>query len=332
MRFLELGLQLAEGATGGLARALAERALARHGDDPRWQALAGTVLRHDVPDFHVRMLGDHARNAAYRAAIERFAPGRVVLDIGTGSGLLAMMAARAGAAHVYACEANAMLAASARAVIAANGLADRITLFDRHSSELDRVRDLGGGADLVVSEVFCHTLIGEGVLGSLSHARSELTAPGALFVPERASIEVALAEFPPFAADLSAVEDFDLRAFAPHLHTARHRWADDTALHLRSPAASLFAFDFQTGALAGTGAAETTLASTGGTVSGLAQWLRLTFAEDITYTNRPGSAPDLHWAIGLAPCDPRDTAPGDRFRAGGAFAADTLALWCASEG
>jgi SAM-dependent methyltransferase len=332
VRFLELGLELAEGATGGLARALADRALARHGDNPRWQALAGTVMRHDVPDFHVRMLRDRLRNAAYRAAIERFAPGRVVLDIGTGSGLLAMMAARAGAAHVYACEASPLLAASARAVIAANGLSDRITLFDRHSSALDRVRDLGGGAELVVSEVFCHTLIGEGVLGSLAHARAELAAPGALFLPERATIEIALAQFPPYATEIGAVEGFDLTAFALHLHTARHRWADDPALHLRSAAASLFTFDFQTGALAKTGAAETTLASTGGTVNGLAQWLSLTFAEDITYTNHPGSAPDLHWAIGLAPCDPRETAPGDLFRAGGAYAADTLSLWCVPEG
>ncbi len=331
LQFLELGLQLAEGATGGLARALAERALVQHGDDPRWQALAGTVLRHDVPDFHARMLRDGLRNAAYRTAIERFAPGRVVLDIGTGSGLLAMMAARAGAAHVYACEASPLLTASARAVIAANGLADRITLFDRHSTDLDRVRDLGGGVDLVVSEVFCHTLIGEGVLGSLAHARAELAAPGALFLPERASIEVALAEFPPFRADIGAVEGFDLGAFAPHLHTARHRPADDPALHLRSAPGSLFAFDFTGGPLPATGAAETTLVSDGGRVTGLAQWLRLTFAEDITYENRPGSAPDLHWVIGLAPCAPCNTAPGTRFHAGGAYAADTLALWCAPE-
>jgi type III protein arginine methyltransferase len=331
-RFLELGLQLAEGSTGGLARALAERALARHGDDPRWQALAGAVLRHNVPDFHVRMLRDNLRNAAYRTAIERFAPGRVVLDIGTGSGLLAMLAARAGAAHVYACEANPLLAASARAVIAANGLAGRITLFDRHSATLDRVRDLRGGVDLVVSEVFCHTLIGEGVLGALSHARSELAVPGALFLPERASIEVALAAFPPFETGIGAVEGFDLSAFAAHLHSARHHWADDPALALRSASASLFGFDFTSGALAPTGAAEVVLSSTGGRVNGLAQWLRLTFAEDIIYENRPGSAPDLHWVIGLAPVTAQETAEGQPWRAGGAYAADTLALWCAGEG
>ena len=332
VRFLELGLQLAAGKTGGLARALAERALARHGDDPLWQALAAEVLRCEVPDYHVRMLRDGMRNTAYRAAIERFAPGRVVLDIGTGSGLLAMMAARAGAAQVYACEANAMLAAAARAVIAANGLADRITVFDRHSTALDRIRDLGGGVDLVVSEVFCATLIGEGVLGTLTHAREELAQPGALFLPERASIIAALADIPLPAKSVGPVEGYDLGAFAPHLHAARHCLPEHPALALRSAPAELFAFDFAKGALPPTGQAETQLTSTGGQVSGLAQWLRLTFAKDIAYENRPGSAPDLHWVIGLAPCPPHDAAPGARFRAGAAYAADTLALWCAPEG
>lgn len=330
-RFLELGLQMAAGKTGGLARALAEKALALHGADPLWHALAGTVLRHEVPDYHVRMLRDGMRNSAYRAAIERFAPGRVVLDIGTGSGLLAMMAARAGAAKVYACEANAMLAAAARSVIAANGLADRITVFDRHSTTLDRVRDLGGGVDLVMSEVFCASLIGEGVLGTLAHARGELAQPGALVLPERASIIAALADIPPLTESIGPVEGFDLTAFAPHLHAARHCLPEHPALALRSAPAELFAFDFTAGPLPASGAAEAALVSDGGSVTGLAQWLRLTFAEDIAYENRPGSAPDLHWMIGLAPCPPCDTAPGTRFRAGAAYAADTLALWYASE-
>jgi len=70
-------------------------------------------------------------------------------------------------------------------------------------------------------------------------------------------------------------------------------------------------------------------AGAGGTVSGLAQWLRLTFADDIIYENRPGSADNLHWRISLAPTDPRETMPGARYCAGGTYAADTLVTWCA---
>jgi type II protein arginine methyltransferase len=326
-----VGLQLAGSRAGGLALPLVARALAQRGDDPQWQAVANVIRRSEVPDFHVRMLRDGLRNAAYRAAITRFAPGRSVLDIGTGSGLLAMMAARAGAARVYACEANPMLAASARAVIAANGLADRIRVFDCHSGKLDRNRDLDGGVDLIVSEVFCHTLIGEGVLGSLAHARAELAAPGALFLPAHASIEVALAELPPLVETVGPVEGFDLGAFAGHLHAARHCPAEDPALALRSAQASLFAFDFASGDPPLSDTAQITLASSGGGVSGLAQWLRLTFADDIIYENRPGSAADLHWRIGLTPIVPCETVPSARFLAGGTYAADTLATWCAPD-
>lgn len=327
-RFLELGQQLASDKIGALALSLVDRARAAHGDDPLWRALAAEVLRYDVPKFHLRMLRDGLRNTAYRAAIERFAPGRVVLDIGTGSGLLSMMAARAGAKRVYACEANAMLAASARAVIAANGLTDRITVFERHSTALDRVRDLGGGADLVVSELFSETLLGEGVIDSLAHARSELAVPGALFVPDSASIVIALAQFPAVTEMLGMVEGFDLDVFSRHVWGDRHFYADDTDLVLRSAPVTLMTFDFGVGDLPKSGQAACELVSTGGPVSGVAQWLRLTFADDIAYENAPGSPPDLHWPVSVTPCEPRQTAPGDPFAAGAAYAANTLVTWC----
>ena len=328
-QFLTLGLQLAQSKAGALALSLADRASALHGGDPLWDALAANVRRAQVPDFHGRMLHDHLRNAAYRRAIERFAPGRRVLDIGTGSGLLAMMAARAGAERVYACEENAMLAAAARAVIAANGLADRITVFDRHSGRLDRMRDLDGGVDLVVSEIFSECVIGEGVLESLAHARAQLTAPGAIFLPERASIMAALADFPPLAQRVDEVEGFDLRGFTPHLQAKRHLWPDDPALILRSAPLRQFVFDFGAGDPPLSAAHTGELVSTGGMIGGLAQWLHLHFADDITYENRPGSAPDLHWAIKLHPCAaPHESAPGAVYTAGGWYSDTTLIGWC----
>lgn len=325
--FLATGLELAASKAGALAIALAERGLAAHPGDPLWQALAGTVLRAGIPEFHVKMLYDQRRNAAYRAAIERFAPGRRVLDIGTGSGLLAMMAARAGAARVYACEENAMLAAAARRVIAANGLADRITVFDRHSGKLDRMRDLDGGVDLVVSEVFADCVVGEGVLSSLAHARAHLAAPDALFLPERASVMVALADFSAPADSVGMIEGFDLSGFTPHLNPRRYVFPDDPALTLRSDPHELLTFDFGAGDPPTSAHASLVLASTGGQVSGLAQWLHLTFAKDITYENRPGSGPDLHWMVNLSPCTPRTSQPADRYRAGAWYSDATLASW-----
>ncbi|MBN8501100.1 MAG: 50S ribosomal protein L11 methyltransferase [Sphingomonadales bacterium] len=155
-QLLRMGLDLIRAGQGDKAASLAAQALAGRPDDPVVTAVAQRLGYASIPAYHHAMLGDGARSAAYRRAIEHFAPGRVVLDIGTGSGLLAMMAARAGAAHVHACEFEPRLARTAREIIAANGFADRITVHSCHSSRLDRNRDLGGGADLIVSEILAH--------------------------------------------------------------------------------------------------------------------------------------------------------------------------------
>jgi type I protein arginine methyltransferase len=69
------------------------------------------------------MLEDHRRTGAYFRAVRSNAAqfkGKVVLDVGTGSGILALFAAQAGAKKVYAVEATSM-ARHARALVEANG-------------------------------------------------------------------------------------------------------------------------------------------------------------------------------------------------------------------
>lgn len=80
---------------------------------------------------------------------------------------------------------------SPRAIIAANGLADRITILPIHSGKLDRDRDVAGGVDLVISEIFSDNLLGEGALPSFEDARNRLCLPDARFLPASAAIRVA---------------------------------------------------------------------------------------------------------------------------------------------
>ena len=329
--FYHRGLDMVETGKAAVALGLVRKLAKERPDDGLLAELSGLITTHGVPGFHHGMLFDAPRNAAYRAAIERFAPGRRVLDIGTGSGLLAMMAARAGAAQVVACEANPLIAATAREIITANGLADRITVHACHSRQLDRTRDLGGGAELIVSEIFHDNLVGEGVLPSLDHARSELGAPGAVFLPGRASVRVALADCSAFDEDgaIGVVEGFDLGPFNRHVLTTRNIAADSARLMLRSGPAEPFAFDFALDEPpAGPRRAECALVSNGGPVTGVVQWLRLEFADDLAYENAPGASGPSHWTLRYTPLrHPRITLPGDTIAIGGWHDSRTLVLW-----
>lgn len=80
----------------------------------------------------------------------------LVVDIGTGSGLLAIMAALAGAQHVFAIEGDPSLERAARKVIAANGKAETVTVVGRHSMQVKVGfgSDVPTGADVIVTEIF----------------------------------------------------------------------------------------------------------------------------------------------------------------------------------
>ena len=99
-------------------------------DDAVADAVAGSA--------YLDMLNDAPRNAAFAAAIAAVAPGRRVLDIGTGTGLLALLAAAAGASEVTACEVFPPMAAAARATAAANAVrgGGRVRVVTKRSSEL----------------------------------------------------------------------------------------------------------------------------------------------------------------------------------------------------
>ena len=95
--------------------------------------------------------------------------GKNVLEIGTGAGLLALMAARAGAANVTTCETIPPIAERAREIVGRNGFVmDRITV----PKEIDLLsafrRICRAGAEVLITETFASGLITEGALSATS--------------------------------------------------------------------------------------------------------------------------------------------------------------------
>ncbi len=133
---------------------------------------------------HIRMPNDGTRISSFVAGIDEVVTaGDVVVDIGTGTGVLAIAAARAGAKHLYAIEASD-IGRSAEAIFEANGVADRITLVRGWSTRTT----LPDRADVLVSEIIGNDPLAEGVVQAIMDARKRLLKPEARLVPGKVRV------------------------------------------------------------------------------------------------------------------------------------------------
>ncbi|RJQ83718.1 50S ribosomal protein L11 methyltransferase [Amycolatopsis panacis] len=134
------------------------------------------------------MIDDKIRTETYRTAVRRLAPGRTVLDIGTGADAIwAIESAQAGARHVYAMEVIPESAQQARAAVEKAGLTDRITILEGLSTELS----LPERVDLCVSEIIGTISSSEGVAPVLRDARERFLKRDGWFIPHRSASTVA---------------------------------------------------------------------------------------------------------------------------------------------
>lgn len=149
------------------------------------------------------MLQDKDRNEKYyqgiRAAVSRVkvrGERVVVLDIGTGTGLLSMMAVTAGADYCYAIEVFKPMAQAASSIVQRNSFSDKIKIINKHSTEVTvgPDGDMQERANILVTELFDTELIGEGALPSYEHAHTHLVQAGCEAVPHRATIYAQLVE------------------------------------------------------------------------------------------------------------------------------------------
>jgi type I protein arginine methyltransferase len=127
-----------------------------------------------------KMLADGPRMAFYAAAVaRRVRPGDRVIDLGTGTGILAAFAARRGAARVYALDHSDILR-QARRLAEANGLAN-VEFVATHSRDFA----LPERVDVILHEQMGDYLFDEAMVGNVLDLRDRLLRPGGLVVPSR---------------------------------------------------------------------------------------------------------------------------------------------------
>jgi len=152
--------------------------------EPEKTATLGETVGWATSSIHTRMLGDLTRTRAFiRALEETIRPDDVVLDIGTGTGVLAIAAAKAGARKVYAIESSA-IADVASAMIVGNRVDDRVELVRGWSTRAE----LPERASVLVTETLGDEALGEGLVETMLDATRRLVLPDARIIPARVEV------------------------------------------------------------------------------------------------------------------------------------------------
>jgi len=142
------------------------------------------------------MLADRVRMEPYERALRQTVrPGMVVLEIGTGPGILAILACRLGAKRVYAVEPNPVIHL-ARQIAAANHCADKIEFIEDVSTRVTSPIQ----ADLIVSDLRGMLPLLQDHIPSIADARHRFLAPGGTLIGRKDRLWVAVVEAPePYA-------------------------------------------------------------------------------------------------------------------------------------
>ncbi len=156
-----------------------------------------TLLTTSPRAARAGMLQDDVRMGSYFQAIKQNAAahfeGKVVLDVGCGTGVLSVWAAEAGAKHVYAVEATGV-ARHAETLINAHGLGSAVTVLRGRMEELE----LPEKVDVILSEWMGYFLLRESMVQSVLMARDKWLRPGGAMYPSHAKILIAPFREPSF--------------------------------------------------------------------------------------------------------------------------------------
>jgi type I protein arginine methyltransferase len=251
-----------------------------------------------------RMIADSRRMGAYAEAIQATVrPGDVVLDLGAGSGICALLACKAGASRVYAIETNAAIRI-ARQVAADNGFAERIVFIEKDSRRVE----LPEQVDTIVSDLRGVLPIFEANFAIVRDAKARFLKPGGTLIPFRdtlycAPISTASIDHDlwgpyaarPFGLDFSGAE----RALRQLVHDDRGDRV--TSRDMLAAAQSWATLDYGDADHAAVRGSMRFLMTRAGELDALALWFDAELTGAIAFSNAPGA--DLVYARALLPLE-----------------------------
>lgn len=139
-----------------------------------------------------QLLSDEARNRAFLKAIRKHVrPGSTVLDIGSGTGIWAIVAALSGASRVVAIEQDDLLIPIIRNIVKENGVSDKVEVVHGNSNDLK----LNERFDVIVSETIGNQAFEEDIVPTMTDARERFLKPGGVLIPSEVAFVAAAAHY-----------------------------------------------------------------------------------------------------------------------------------------
>jgi len=145
--------------------------------------------------IHEEMLKDEVRTLTYRNSMyhnKHLFKGKVVLDVGCGTGILSMFAAKAGAKKVIGIECSSIVE-YAQKIVKQNNLDDVVEIIKGKVEEVSLPEGIDK-VDIIISEWMGYCLFYESMLNTVLYARDKWLAPDGMIFPDRATLYVTAIE------------------------------------------------------------------------------------------------------------------------------------------